>query len=387
MKTPQNTSTIEISRSAYKHNLGVIRKLIGDDVLFTSVVKGNAYGHGINEFVPLAYEEGVRNFAVFDAFEAYRVKKAIGLKNIFLMVMGMINDDELEWAIENEVDFYVFNLDRLNKTLEAAKKTGKQAKVHIEVETGMNRTGFERKVLKKAITILKENKEQIRFRGLCTHFAGAESLANYLRVKSQFENYNEILQVFKKEGLEPELKHTACSAAVLSYPETILDMARIGILQYGLWPSKEISVLNFLNNRKDPLKLERIISWKSQVMEVKDVKAGEYVGYGNSYLAERSIKIAVIPVGYAHGFSRVLSNVGRVLIHGKRLSVIGLVNMNVMIVEITNARAVKPGDEVVIIGRQNNLDLTVSSFSDLSNQLNYELLSRLPHDIPRRIVE
>lgn len=387
MKTPQNTSTIELSRSAYKHNLGVIRKLIGENVIFTSVVKGNAYGHGINEFVPLAYEEGVRNFAVFDAFEAYRVKKAIGLKNIFLMVMGMINDDELEWAIENEVDFYVFNLDRLNKTLEAAKKTGKQAKVHIEVETGMNRTGFERKVLKKAITILKENKEQIRFRGLCTHFAGAESLANYLRVKSQFENYNEILQIFKKEGLEPEIRHTACSAAVLSYPETILDMARIGILQYGLWPSKEISVMNFLNNKKNPLQLQRIISWKSRVMEVKDVKAGEYVGYGNSYLAESNIKIAVVPVGYAHGFSRVLSNVGRVLIHGKRLSVIGLVNMNVMIVEITNARAVKPGDEVVIIGRQNNLDLTVSSFSDLSNQLNYELLSRLPHDIPRRIVE
>ncbi len=387
MKTPRNTSTIEISRSAYKHNLEVIRKLIGDDVLFTSVVKGNAYGHGIDEFVPLAYEEGVRNFAVFDAFEAYRVKKAIGLKNIFLMVMGMINDDELEWAIENEVDFYVFNEDRLMKSLDAAKKTGVQAKVHIEIETGMHRTGFEPKNLNKLFEILKDNKEHIRFRGLCTHFAGAETLANYLRVKTQFDNYNALLEKFTREGLQPEIKHTACSAAVLSYPETILDLARIGILQYGLWPSKEISVLNFLNNRKNPLKLKRIITWKSQVMEVKDVKAGEYVGYGNSYLAERNIKIAVIPVGYSHGFSRVLSNVGRVLIHGKRLSVIGLVNMNVMIIDITNARAVKPGDEVVIIGKQNNLDLTVSSFSDLSNQLNYELLSRLPHDIPRRVVE
>jgi alanine racemase len=163
-------------------------------------------------------------------------------------------------------------------------------------------------------------------------------------------------------------------------------MARIGILQYGFWPSKEVSVLNFVGKGKH-YELKRVITWKSTVMAVKDVKAGEYVGYGNSYLAEKDIKIAVIPVGYAHGFSRVLSNVGKVLIHGKRLSVVGLVNMNCMIVEVTNVKKVLPGDEVILIGKQGNIDLTVGSFSDLTNQLNYELLSRLPRDIPRTIVD
>ena len=383
---PLNTSRIEISRSAYKHNLFVIRKLIGDKVTFTSVVKGNAYGHGINEFVPMAYDMGVRSFAVFDAHEAYLVKKCLGRKNISLLIMGMITDEELGWAIENNVDFYVFNFGRLNKAIEASKKLKKSASIHIEVETGMNRTGFKMRDIKKVIRTLKDNREHLRFIGLCMHFAGAESLANYLRVQAQYENYKWFLAEFEKAGLSPKLRHTACSAAVLSYPDTILDMARIGILQYGFWPSKEVSVLNFVGKGKH-YELKRVITWKSTVMAVKDVKAGEYVGYGNSYLAEKDIKIAVIPVGYAHGFSRVLSNVGKVLIHGKRLSVVGLVNMNCMIVEVTNVKKVLPGDEVILIGKQGNIDLTVGSFSDLTNQLNYELLSRLPRDIPRTIVD
>jgi alanine racemase len=386
LKTPQNTSRIEISRSAYFHNLKVIRKLIGEKTIFASVVKGNAYGHGINEFVPMAYEAGVKNFAVFDAYEACRVKQCID-EEIFLLVMGLTHDDELEWVLENDVDFYVYNMDRLEKAAEISKKLNKPARVHIEVETGMNRTGFEMKEIGEVINFIKKNSKYIKFRGLCMHFAGAESLANYLRVQAQYANYQLFVQEFEKAGLSPEIRHTACSAAVLSYPDTILDMVRIGILQYGLWPSKEISVLNFVQDRNKNYKLKRVISWKSRVMSVKNVKAGEYVGYGNSYLAEKDIKIAVLPVGYAHGFSRVLSNVGKVLINGKRLSVIGLVNMNCMTVDITNAKEVKPGDEAVIIGKQNNQDLTVGSFSDLSNQLNYELLSRLPNDIPRYIIE
>src|SRR5690606_28456774 len=113
------------------------------------------------------------------------------------------------------------------------------AKVHIEVETGMNRTGFEMKEIESVIEFLKMNTGHIRFRGLCMHFAGAESLANYLRVQAQYASYKKFVSEFEKAGMYPEIKHTACSAAALSYPETILDMARIGILQYGLWPSKE----------------------------------------------------------------------------------------------------------------------------------------------------
>src|SRR5690606_32239286 len=128
-------------------------------------------------------------------------------------------------------DFYVYNMDRMEKALQVSKKLDIPAKVHIEVETGMNRTGFEMDEIEKVIEFLKMNSGNIRFRGLCMHFAGAESLANYLRVQSQFTNYNKFVREFEKAGLHPEIKHTACSAAALSYPDTILDMVRIGILQ------------------------------------------------------------------------------------------------------------------------------------------------------------
>jgi alanine racemase len=162
-----------------------------------------------------------------------------------------------------------------------------------------------------------------------------------------------------------------------------MDMARIGIMQYGFWPSREtfINYLSKKSDKSDPLK--RVITWKSTIMTKHKVKAGEFVGYGNSYMAENETEVAIIPVGYAHGYSRSLSNQGRVLIHGQRMGVIGMVNMNMLIVDVTNIPDCEIGDEVVLIGKQGDLEISVSSFGELSIQLNYELLTRLPQDIPR----
>ena len=185
----------------------------------------------------------------------------------------------------------------------------------------------------------------------------------------------------------PKQIHTACSAAALRYPKSQMDMVRLGIVQYGFFPNKEIYI-EYLTKKKiteDPLR--RLISWKSKVMDVKTVKAGEFVGYGTSYLANSNLKIATIPVGYSHGFSRSLSNQGRVLIHGQRVSVIGIVNMNMITVDVTKIEHVKKGDEVVLIGKQGDLEISVSSFSEFSDQVNYELLTRLPQKIPRFIVD
>ncbi|MEO8399502.1 MAG: alanine racemase, partial [Ignavibacteriaceae bacterium] len=201
------------------------------------------------------------------------------------------------------------------------------------------------------------------------------------------EKYKEAYDFLKSNNIIPRLRHTACSAAAITYPETRMDMVRIGILQYGYWPAKEtfIQYISNKKNFKDPL--ERIITWKSKIMNIKKVKIGEFVGYGTTFLAHKDLKIAVVPIGYAYGFSRSLSNQGRVLINGQRVGVIGLVNMNLMIIDVSDLAQVKKGDEVVMIGSQADLSISVASFSEMSNLLNYELLTRLPESIPRIVVD
>lgn len=380
------TSEIELDQAALENNLKYIRKVIGPDVKYSSVVKGNAYGHGIFEFVPMAEACGVDHFSVFSADEALEVSN-ISLNKSQVMIMGFIDNEELEWAILNEVEFFVFELDRLQRTIDVAKRVNKKARVHIEFETGLNRTGFTKTELEKVIELVQYNSAFLEVKGTCTHYAGAESIANYLRVKNQIKKFNKLDKWFSCHGLDQHTRHTACSAAAMSYPKSKMDMVRIGILQYGFWPSKEtfIDSIKHTENRIDPLL--RVIKWKSKVMDVKDVSTGEFIGYGTTFMASDNMKIATVPVGYSHGYSRSLSNQGRLLIRGKRLAVIGMVNMNLLIVDISECPSVEKGDEVVLIGDQGENSITVGSFGELSNQLNYELLTRLPRNIPRRVVK
>ena len=300
--------------------------------------------------------------------------------------MGKVENEALEWAINTGIEFYVFDIDRLKKAIEYASRLKRMAKIHIEIETGMNRTGFAKEYIPSVIKIIKENKDILIIKGLCTHFAGAESIANYVRIQKQLKNYSRIYKLFIENKVIPEKRHTACSAASMTYPKSRMDMVRIGIMQYGFWSSREtfIGYINNLENKTDPLK--RVIKWKSKIMSTKCVKTGEFIGYGTSYLAQRDMKIATIPVGYAHGYSRELSNQGRVLINGHRVSVIGIVNMNMMTVDITDVSETKKGDEAVLIGKQGDLSISVASFSELSNQPDYELLTRLNQKIPRMVV-
>lgn len=382
-----NNSYLELDSTAYQTNIQFLRNHFKKKVIISSVVKGNAYGHSIEQFVEIALKENVDHFSVFDCHEAQRVKSVVK-NNATVMIIGWINaDEDLLWIIENGVEFYVFEKHRLISAASWAKKSGKKAIVHIEVETGMNRTGFNCTELKWVQNFLKKNTNYIEYKGLCTHFAGAESIANFFRIKNQIANFKEIDVQFREVGLVALQKHAACSAAAMMYPETQFDLVRIGIMQYGFWPSSEVLV-DFYNAKKknvDPLK--RIISWKSQVMSVKKVKRGEFVGYGTSFMADENMKIATVPVGYAHGYSRNLSNVGRVLINGERCVVIGSINMNMMVVEVSALPEIKSGDEVVLIGEQADKKLSVASFSDYSNMLNYELLTRISADIPRIIKE
>lgn len=384
--TQSISSTLYLSEEALGNNLKFIRSLIPPQVRLSSVVKGNAYGHGIEEFVPMAETYGVRHFSVFSSKEARRVFN-VKKPETQIMIMGYIEPSDYQWVIENGIDFYLFETAFLPLILQTAKSVDKQARLHLELETGMNRIGVTRQQLRESLPTLKKERKYLRVAGLCTHYAGAESIANHVRVEKQYERFSKLVKMLHREGIVPDILHTACSAATLGYPKTQMDMVRIGILQYGFWPSRETYIRYWSEYRPQEDPLQRVISWKSCVMSIKSVEMGEFISYGTTFLAESDMRIAIIPVGYANGYSRSLSNQGRVLIRGLRLGVIGIVNMNMLIVKLPKEGNYEVGDEVVLIGKQGENEVSVNSFGELSNQLNYELLTRLPNNILRKKVK
>jgi alanine racemase len=383
----QHTSYIEISKSAYQKNIEFLKYEVGLKTEISLVVKGNAYGHGIENIIPLAEENGIRHFSTFSADEAIQVYQS-SKENSEVMIMGMLENSDLDEILRKGIGFYVFEFNRLEAAISAAKTLNIKAKIHIEVETGFHRTGFEWSEKEWLIRMLKENQEHLELKGLCTHFAGAESINNHERVMQQIANFRKFKEAFYQVNLYFEKCHTACSAATLSYPETIMDMVRIGIASYGFWPTQETYMLRYASlpeANKNPLK--RLISWKSTVMNTKEVPEGQFIGYGSSFQAQRNMTIALVPIGYGHGYSRMLSNQGKVLIGGVIVPVVGTVTMNSIAVDVTDLEKVQKGDEVVIIGNQGDKEITIASFGESSQQVNYELLTRLPQDIPRRIVD
>ncbi|SNS70176.1 alanine racemase [Ekhidna lutea] len=382
----RHSSRIELSQSSLTSNINFIKKKVGKGVRISSVVKANAYGHGIEEFVKMAEKAGVNHFSTASAFEAETVLEAKS-DSSDVMIMGILYSEDIGWAIENEIEFYVFNYDRLSLVLKEAQKLGKKAKVHLEVETGANRTGLPERELSPSLSFLKKYQNHIEFTGLCTHFGGAESFSNQFKIDKQHKKYKEYLKLCKKKSLMPKTRHIACSAAALAYPDTVYDMVRIGVSQYGFWPSPDIYYKHIQDANKSNGALKRIFSWKTDVMDVRDVVTGEFIGYGTAYQATHDMKVAVMPLGYSNGYPRAQSNRGHVLIKGKKAPIVGLINMNLFMVDVSHIDGVEVGEEVVLVGRQKNNTINISSFTQVTQLLNAEMLSRLPAAIPRKVVK
>lgn len=379
-----DNSLITLNENAVQNNIAFLRKKLGDKVKISAVVKANAYGHGIEQIVPLFEKYGIEHYSVFYYGEAVRVYDSLS-KPATIMVMGWLCEKNIREAIERGIEFFVFNIERLNIAIKYSKELNLKARIHLEAETGMNRSGLNDVELNNAINILKENAEYIEIAGFCTHLAGAESVSNHVRIQSQLKKYKKMLATLEANDLSPKYKHVANSAAAFVYPKTRMDLVRVGIMLYGFWSSTEVFIhyINSNHDKIDPLK--RILGWHSQVMAIKKVKRGEFIGYGISYLAQTNITTALVPVGYSFGYSRSLSNKGRVLIGGHRCSVIGVVNMDMIIVDISHVKDAKVGDEVVLIGKQGDLDIKVSAFSEISDELNYEILAHLSESIIRTV--
>jgi alanine racemase len=380
-----STSIIYIKKSALHKNIQFIREYIGDEIKISVVIKGNAYGHGIEKTIPVFEEAGINHFSVFSSEEARRAFKVTS-ENTRLMIMGYTDDDDLEWVLKNEVEFYIISIEKLSLAIEKAKNLNKKARIHLDIETGMQRTGLNLIQLKKALEIIKQNEAYIDFVGVATHLAGAESIANNVRIVQQLKTFQKRVKYIVDQGLNPLVKHTASSAATISYPRSRMDMVRIGIMAYGFWPTKETFIQYLHKNGHKEDTLERAIEWNSKIMSLKSIKEGDFIGYGYGYQAQQNMRIAIVPVGYSNGYSRLLSNNGHVLVRGQRADVIGTVNMNMVIINVSQIEDISVGDEVVLLGRQDKHEITVASFSEMNNSMNYELLARLPERIERILI-
>lgn len=383
----RHSSQLELSQSALKKNVNFLRKKLGTHPRLSSVVKANAYGHGISEMVPMLEKCGVDHFSVASTFEAEEVHEACS-EGSTIMIMGILYDEDVDWVIRHGIEFYVFNYDRLPLICEKARRLGRKARVHIEVETGANRTGMTEPFFVKTVDLLKENQDCLSFQGVCTHLGGAESFQNKFRIDAQMERYYSYLEVLEEKAFQPRYRHVACSAAVLAYPETHFDLVRVGVSTYGFWPSREIYYhhLRQVDKRKDA-PMSRILTWKTDIMDIKQVPEGEYIGYGTAFQAFRDMRVAVLPLGYSNGYPRDMSNRGHVLIHGRRAPIVGLINMNLFMVDVSHIPQATVGDTVVLLGKQKNNTIRVSSFTEPAHLLNNEMLSRLPTAIPRVVVK
>lgn len=384
--TVRHSSRIELSRSAMKQNITFLRKLIGQQPVISMVVKANAYGHGFATAVGMAERCGIRHFSVASSQEAQEVLRVMDADSR-VMVMGILYDEDLPWIVENGVEWYVFDLDRLRQAAQVARRAGRPARIHLEVETGGNRTGLDPAAVPEAVKIITSNRKHLDLAGVCTHLAGAESLANGFRINKQIEAFGKVRKRFEKTKSLNPLYHVASSAATIALPESRLDMVRVGTVAYGLWPSPDVHNLFLMKSRhRNGNPLKRVLSWKTDVMQIKHVGRDEFVGYGTSYQAPRDSVIAVMPVGYGNGLPRELSNRGHVLVRGRRAPVVGTVNMNMFFADVTNIPGVEVGDEVVLVGRQKKNEIGLRSFSEFTSALNTEFVSRLPASIPREVV-
>jgi len=376
---------VELSESAYAHNLKFFRNLIDKKTELSVVVNANAYGHGWQSIARLAMKHGADSFCVHSLDEGLRLRRAGFSQNI--LIMGYVPLNRLEEVVEENFRLVVFNRETLLTLAEITSRLSKLARVHLKLETGTHCQGIPQDELEWFIDTLKQT-PRVMLEAVYTHFANIGDSTSHDYANYQKYTFNQLVNIIRDAGFPILKRHAACTAAMLLFPETHMDMVRLGIGQYGLWPSPE----TFTSYRKKIGKgterlLRPVLSWKARVSQLKWVDTDNTIGYGRTYKTTRRTRIAVIPVGYSDGYDRDLSNKAHVLIHGKRAPVRGRVCMNLTIVDVTDIPEVKLEDEVVLIGKQGKKQIRADDLAAWCGTINYEIVSRINSDIPRIIVK
>jgi alanine racemase len=373
-------SWVEIDRSRLLENIATFRDALNDTTRLMAVVKSNAYGHGLR-LVSETVRDGVDWFGVDSLPEALGVAAVAPDKPV--LILGFTPPDQSDAIVRNGFRQVVYRRDTLGSLSESAVRLGRAARVHLKIETGTNRQGIP---LEEVVRFAEEASglPYIEVEGAYTHFSNIEDTLDPAFAMLQVARFTEAIERIAAAGIEITHTHAAATAGILLYRETHFSMVRLGIGAYGIWPSRETRLAAREKGIRPVLK--PVMSWKTRVVQLKDVGEGEYVGYGQAFQAPRPMRIAVIPVGYYEGYDRRLSSAARALVGGKPAAVVGRVAMNMTMLDVTGTN-VGLDDEVVLIGRQGGQEILADELAEKIGTIAYEVVSRVNPLLERRPVD
>jgi alanine racemase len=372
-------SWVEIDRAALRSNVQACRQIIGPRCRLLALVKGNAYGHGLCEAAAVLLDAGVDMLGVEAIGEAAMLRTS-GVSGPLLLV-GPIPPANVSLLLSHRLTPLLVSPEQVQLVGTLARQAACGLDVHLKFDTGMHRQGILRRELPTLLDLLAKYPE-LRVSGVATHLARADEAERPEWTRRQLEQFHDIIATLALAGIRAPLRHAANSAAALLWPETRLDMVRLGIALYGFWPGPAVQRASAA---KPPLR--PVLTWKTRVAAVKTVECGAGVGYSGSYVTTRESRLAVLPLGYYDGYSRSLSDLGQVLVHGRRAPVCGRVSMNLMTVDVTDIPAVQPGDEVVLIGRQGTATIAAEEMAAWLGTIHYEVTARINPLLPRVVVD
>lgn len=371
---------IEVDASRLASNMQAFRRHLGAQVLLAPVVKSNGYGHGL-ERAARAFVAGSADWlCVHSPAEARRVlAERLG---VTVLMLGPWSDAELDELVAAGVHLTLSSAGRLRAVESAAQRVGRRALLHLKVETGTHRQGLEFASLREVLLAVKAS-GHLELVGMHSHFANIEDTTRHEFAAQQVYRFQEALRLAEELGVPARVRHIASSAATLLFPHTHYDLVRPGIAAYGYWPSRE-TLASARELGLGTLDLAPALRWKSVLTEIKTVPAGSYIGYGCTDKVEVDTRIGVVPVGYADGYRRVMGGRAHVLIHGRHCRIRGRICMNLLMVDVRHLGNVAEGDEVVLLGRQGQEEISAEQLADWAQTLHYEILAGLSAEIPRR---
>lgn len=362
-----------VSLDAIAHNFEEMRKQIAGETKMIAVIKADGYGHGASAIAQMIHDhEYIWGFATATAEEALALRQEGVTKPI--LILGLVFEEHFSELIARDIRLTVCDLEMAKKLNREAGRQGKNVHIHLALDTGMNRIGYADTEASVKEILQIHALSNVTIEGMFTHFARADE---YDRSPAmvQLERYLSFAELLQEAGVEIPIRHCSNSAGIIRIPEANLNVVRAGITIYGIYPSNEVE--------RDIIKLQPAMELKSHISYVKELGEGEAISYGGTYVTEKQTKVATIPVGYADGYPRQLSNKGWVLIHGKRAHILGRVCMDQFMVDVTEIPDVKAGDEVTLIGRDGNEFISIEEMGDLSGRFSYEFACEISKRVPR----
>lgn len=365
---------VSVSRNALRDNIHQFRRIIGKDKILCPCVKSNAYGHGLVNASKIFLESGADWLAVNSIYEAEILRKAGITAPIY--ILGYVPLDALEEAVSLDCRLVVYN----KETIDRLASIKKPIKVHLKAETGNNRQGLLIKDLVEFSKYISQFKN-IEIEGISTHFANIEDTTDHSYAELQLARFNEAFKALSDAGIKVPIRHSANSAATILFPETRFEMVRPGIACYGMWPSKETHI-SYEKEAGNGFNLTPAFTWKTKIAQIKTIGSDEYIGYGCTFKTSHETRLAILPIGYYDGYDRCISG-AHVLIHGKRAPLRGRVCMNIIMVEISDIPEAKIEDEVILIGKDGNEEISAELFGQWAGTINYEVTTRVNERISR----